>query len=262
MSVLQTIKLQIDERGVAIVTLDRPEVHHAINAEMIAELTKVLAELEKNSAVRVVILASSGKSFCAGGDLAWMKAQTTKDRAGKMAESRALATMLATFNALSKPTIARVHGSAYGGGVGMMAVCDIVIAAESARFALTETKLGLIPATIGPFVVRRMGEGFARSVFMTAKSFDVDFALRSGLVTHTCAADVLDDHIEAEVTAALKCAPGAVAAAKFQCLGLGGQAQQELADAAAEMLADRWENDEAQQGISAFFDRQNAPWMN
>ncbi len=260
MSKYETIIVETDRRGVAKITLNRPQVHNAINGQMIAELTRATTELAGNDLVRVVILAARGKSFCAGGDLSWMREQADKDRAGKLAESKALAHMLAALDSLPKPLIGRVQGPAFGGGVGMMAVCDIVIAASEARFALSETRLGLIPATIGPFVVRRMGQGFARAVLVSAKGFDAQFALRASLVTHICPANDLDQMVEKEVLAALGCAPGAMAAAKSLCRKLAGVDPAEFADETANALADRWESAEAQAGIKAFFNRTPAPW--
>ncbi|QKV17012.1 crotonase/enoyl-CoA hydratase family protein [Oricola thermophila] len=256
----ETIRLERDARGIATVTLARPDKHNAMNARMIAELDEAARDLGEDADVRAVVLAAEGRSFCAGGDLGWMREQAEKDRAGKMAEARALAAMLGAWNALPKPVIARVQGAAYGGGVGMIAVCDIAVAAGHARFGLTETRLGLIPATIGPFVVRKMGEAFARQVFFNARPFGTEFALRAGLIARAVADDGLDAAIEEEASAFLECAPGAVADAKALARRLGGQDPQELAEMTANALADRWETDEAQAGIAAFFSRQTPPW--
>lgn len=256
MTEFETILVEKDERGVAIVTLNRPEKHNSLNALMIRELTEACQLLGRDSQAKVVILAASGPSFCAGGDLNWMREQAGKDRAGKMEESRALAGMLQALNTLPKPLIGRVQGAAYGGGIGMMAVCDIVIVADNARFALTETRLGLIPATIGPFVVRRMGEGCARQVFFTGKAFDPEFALKSGLASAVVPAEELDTRVEEEIAPILKTKPGAVAAAKALCLELGGLDTASLFESTASALADRWESEEAQKGISDFLSKQ------
>ncbi|SNR33367.1 crotonase/enoyl-CoA hydratase family protein [Puniceibacterium sediminis] len=256
----QTIQVETDARGVAIVTLQRPEKHNAMNAQMIAELSEAARALGGDDTVRVVVLTGAGKTFCAGGDLGWMRDQAGKDRAGKMAEAGALATMLGLWNALPKPLIGRVHGAAYGGGIGLVAVCDIVVAESATRFALTETRLGLIPATIGPFVVRRLGEAFARQVFFNAKPFDVDFLIRAGLVARTCPADGMDAAVEEEVLAFLDCAPGAVARAKALCRTLSGPDPVTAADLTANALADCWETDETREGIAAFFAKQTPSW--
>ncbi|WP_421858671.1 crotonase/enoyl-CoA hydratase family protein [Oricola sp.] len=260
MSDYETILLDIDARGIATVTLNRPDKHNAMNAQMIRELDAVAAQLAGEETVRAVVLAGAGQSFCAGGDLNWMKAQAEQDRSGKIAEARALAGMLAAWNALPKPVVARVHGRAYGGGIGLIAVSDVAIAAEGLRFSLTETRLGLIPATIGPFVVSRMGAGFARQVFFSGATFDVDFGLRSGFLARACAPADLDAAVEMECSAILKCAPGAVADAKALCRTLARQPEGDVLTMTAEALADRWETSEAQDGIAAFFAREAPPW--
>jgi len=256
----ETIGQTIDARGIACVTLRRPDKHNAMNAQMIGELSNAARELSGDDAVRAVVLAGEGRSFCAGGDLGWMRDQAEKDRAGKMQEAGALAKMLGLWNTLPKPLIGQVHGAAYGGGIGLIAVCDVVIAEENTRFALTETRLGLIPATIGPFVVRRMGEAFARQVFFTAKPFDAAFLMRAGLVARSCAAVDLDGAVEEEIKAILACAPGAVAAAKTLCRELAGTDPADAADYSANALADCWETDETQEGIAAFFAKETPPW--
>jgi methylglutaconyl-CoA hydratase len=256
MTDFSTILVSTDERGIARLTLNRPEKHNALSALMIRELTEAAHMLGEDANVRAVVLAANGASFCAGGDLGWMREQAAKDRAGKMAEAGALATMLATLNNLPKPLIGRVQGAAYGGGIGMMAVCDIVIAVAGARFALTETRLGLIPATIGPFVVRRMGEGYARQVFFTGKPFGAEFALISGLASAVAADEAqLDACVETEIGFILKTKPGAVASAKALCLTLGGGALAEQSEMTAAALADCWEGKEAEEGINAFLSK-------
>ncbi len=248
-----TIQLTTDVRGIATLTLARPEKHNAMNSQMMAEITAATQALATDDKVRAVILAAQGKSFCAGADLNWMRAQAAQDRAGKITEARLLANMLAGLNALPKPLIGRVEGNAYGGGIGMMAVCDIVVAVKATRFALTETKLGLIPATIGPFVLRRLSETYARQVFFTAKPFDTDLALRAGLVSSVCAADEMDAAIEAEIKPILQTAPGAVAQAKQLLQQMQGRDVENDIDLTINALADRWETTEAQQRIAAFF---------
>lgn len=247
-----TIDLSADTRGIATLTLARPEKHNAMNSEMMVEITAATQTLAADNTVRAVILAAQGKSFCAGADLNWMRAQVAQDRAGKIAEARVLADMLAGLNALPKPLIGRVEGNAYGGGIGLMAVCDIVVALEGLRFALTEVKLGLIPATIGPFVLRRISETYARQVFFTAKPFDTALALRSGLVSSICAADEMDAAIEAEIKPILQSAPGAVAQAKHLLQQMQGYDVENDIEFTVNALADRWETEEAQQRIAVF----------
>lgn len=250
--IYKTIDVSYDARGIASLTLARPEKHNAMNAEMMAEITDATKVLATDDTVRAVVLAAKGKSFCAGADLNWMRAQADQDRAGKIAEAKVLATMLASLNALPKPLIGRIEGNAYGGGIGMMAVCDVVVAVAGLRFALTETKLGLIPATIGPFVLRRMSETYARQVFFSAKPFSTDLALRSGLVSSICSAEEMDAAIEAEIAPILNTAPGAVAAAKHLLSQMQGRSVEDDIELTVNALADRWETDEARQRIVAF----------
>jgi methylglutaconyl-CoA hydratase len=257
----ETLKLDIDARGAARLTMTRPDKHNAMNALVIRELGDAAAALSSDERVRVVVLAGDGKSFSAGADLGWMQEQWAKDRAGRIAEAGKLAQMLRALDDLPQPLIARVQGPAYGGGVGLMAVSDIVIASAEAKFALTETRLGLIPATIGPFVVRRIGEGHARRVFLNAKPFDAAQAHHMGLVSAVVAAEGLDTAVEVEVTAALQCAPGATRDAKALAKHLARHPASDLATYSIEQLADRWESEEAQAGIEAFFAKVKAPWM-
>lgn len=254
----ETIRIAVDPDGIATVTLNRPDKHHAMNARMIAELTEAAATLGGDAGVRAVVLAATGPSFCAGGDLEWMRAQAATDRAGKIAEATRLSAMLAALNALPKPLIACVQGNAYGGGLGLIAVSDVAIAAEGVRLALTETRLGLIPATIGPFIVARMGQGFARQVFFSGASFGTDFALRAGLLHEVCPADRLDERVRRHTDAVLGTAPGAVSAAKALCLALGDDGRASI-DRSIAALADRWESEEAQDRIGAFLARPATP---
>lgn len=262
MADFETIRVEIDDRGVAFLWLTRPEKHNALNTQMIGELQAAAAQLSRDDTVRAVVLAGEGKSFCAGADLSWMRAQMEKDREGKIAESLELALMLSKLDSLPKPLIGRVHGNAFGGGIGMMAVCDIVVASSQAVFALTETRLGLIPATIGPYVVRRMGEGNARRVFMNGKRFSADVACQLGLVSSVSDTDGLDQAIETELNWFLDCAPQAVAEAKDLCLALSRGAHDNPMAYTAARLADRWETAEAREGIRCFFSREKPPWAN
>lgn len=248
----ETIDLSWDERGVATLRLARPEKHNALNEAMMRELVEAAEIVEATPAVRAVILSAHGKSFCAGGDLNWMQAQAARDRHGKIEGARQLSTMLSRLDCLSKPLIARVQGNAFGGGVGMMAVADIVVAAENARFALTETRLGLIPATIGPYVIRRIGEGAARRTFLNGHRFGTDEALRFGLVSRSAAPDALDAAVEEEVALLLDCAPGAISEAKSLIRALARGEVEDPVAFSEKALADRWESEEAQLRIRRF----------
>ena len=255
----ETLEIETDARGVATLTLARPEKHNAMSARMIAELTAAAAQLGADPAVRVVVLAGQGRSFCAGGDLGWMRAQMEADAATRAAEARKLAEMLRDLDRLPKPLIGRVHDNAFGGGVGLISVCDVAVAAEGAKLGLTETRLGLIPATIGPYVVARLGPA-VRRVFFSARLFDADEAVRLGLVARAVPADALDASVEEEVAPYLSTAPGAVAEAKALVRRLSPPIDDAVLEDSIAALAARWESDEAREGIAAFFDKRAAPW--
>lgn len=258
----QTIRIERDARGVATLTLARPEKRNALSAQMIAELTDAAGALGADRSVRVVVLAAEGDSFCAGGDLGWMQEQMAADAPTRAAEARKLAMMLAALNSLPKPLIGRVQGQAYGGGIGMMAVCDVAVGVEGARFGLTETRLGLIPATIGPYVVARMGAAKAQRVFGSARLFDAQEALRLDLLARVVAPQDLDASIEAEVEPYLSCAPGAVAEAKALIRTLSPMPDAAQIEASIAALVTRWESPEAVEGIDAFFARTKPAWAN
>lgn len=257
----ETIAIETDARGVATLTLDRAEKHNAMSAQMLAELTQAAATLGADDAVRVVVLSAAGKSFCAGGDLAWMQDQMQMDPVTRAAEAGKLATMLGALNRLPKPLIGRLQGNAFGGGVGMASVCDVAIGVDSLKMGLTETRLGIIPATIGPYVIARMGEGRARRVFMSGRLFGAGEAVDLGLLARAVPAEALDAAVEAEVVPYLSCAPGAVAAAKKLALDLGGAATEEAVAMSIAALAARWQTEEAVEGIGAFFDKRKAAWV-
>jgi methylglutaconyl-CoA hydratase len=256
----KTIDLQIDRRGVATLTLNRADKHNAISAQMIAEITRAVARLGADDAVRVVVLAASGKSFCAGGDLGWMRAQVTADAAMRAAEAAKLAHMLQALNTLPKPLIGRVHGNAFGGGVGLASVCDVAIGADHIEMGLTETRLGLIPATIGPYVCARMGEAHARRVFMSGRRCGAAEAATLGLLARVVPEAALDAAIAAEVAPYLECAPGAVARAKALLRHMGPVIDAQLIDHTIKELAECWQGQEAREGISAFFDKRKPRW--
>lgn len=257
----QTLKIESDARGVATLWLARSEKHNAMSAEMLDELVHAAQTLGADDTVRVVVLAAEGKTFCAGGDLAWMRAQFDMDSDTRRRESAKLSIMLQALDRLPKPVIGRVQGNAFGGGMGLMSVCDVVIAAQGLRFGFTETRLGLIPANIGPFVLRRMGAAMARRVFMSARLFDSEEAVTLGLVAKAVKADELDQAVEDQILPYLSCAPGAVGEAKALIQALGGGVSQSDMDLAIDALANRWNTDEAQEGISAFFDKRPPQWV-
>ena len=247
---LETIQIETDARGIATLTLSRPEKHNAISAQMMTEITDTCATINADDTIRAVILRAQGKSFCAGGDLDWMREQFAADRAGKIQQATVLSNMLNALDTLNKPLIGIVEGNAFGGGLGLMAVCDIVIAKPNLKFAFTETKLGLIPATIGPFVFRRMGETYARQVFITAKTFGTDFAQTCGLVS--IVTEDTNAALEIEINAILATQPNAASMAKALLQTLRATDTKNEIKTSINALADCWQGDEAQQQISAF----------
>lgn len=255
----ETLMLEVDARGVAVLTLNRPEKRNAMSGEMIAELHQAAVSLAADGSVRVVVLTGAGGTFCAGGDLNWMKAQIEADDETRAAEAGKLAAMLGALNTLPKPVIGRIEGHAFGGGVGLASICDVAVCAPGTKFGLTETRLGLIPATIGPYVLARMGEGAARRVFMSSRSFDGIEAQALGLISKI--GNDLDALVEAEVLPYLACAPGAVAEAKRLALRLGGAPSPGDVDVSIQALVTRWQSEEAEEGVDAFLSNRKAAWM-
>jgi methylglutaconyl-CoA hydratase len=256
----KTLTVVTDDRGVVTVTLNRPDKRNALSALMMDELTDMALGIGGQNSTRAIVLAAAGQTFCAGGDLEWMMAQIKADRHTRMAEARRLANMLGALNEMPTPLIGRVHGSALGGGVGLACVCDVVIAADGAKFGLTETRLGLIPATIAPYVIARMGEGRARRVFMSARIFEAAEAQDLGIVSRTVSLADLDRAVEAEVEPYLSSAPGAVGAAKALARALGPQINAATIEDTIRRLADVWESAEATEGVSAFLEKRPAKW--
>lgn len=257
----ETLDIRQDDRGAAYVTLNLPDKRNALSAMMIAELTDMAYTLGAARDTRAIVLFGAGNVFCAGGDLGWMNAQINADRETRMREARKLAEMLNALNTMPTPLIGRIHGGAFGGGVGIACVCDVAIASQDTKFGLTETRLGIIPATIGPYVVARLGEGKARRVFMSARIFEAAEAVSLGLVAHAVPSEDLDAAVEAEVAPYLSVAPGAVGAAKALVRALGPRIDAEVIDETIRQLADIWEGAEAAQGIDAFFAKTPAPWI-
>lgn len=255
-----TISVATDSRGVATLKLARPEQHNALSAEMIAELTEAAVRLGNDPAIRIVILTGEGSSFCAGGDLNWMKAQVEATREQRIAEARKLATMLKALRELPKPLIARVNGQAYGGGVGLISVCDAAISVSGARFGLTETRLGLIPATISPYVIARIGTANALRTFTSARIFDANEARNLGLLNAVVEEDRLGAAVEAEIAPYFSAAPGAVAAAKALVHSVSPPIDDQLIDMTLVRLADTWETVEAAEGIAAFLEKRPPAW--
>lgn len=257
----ETISIDHARNGIATLWLERGEKHNAMSGQMIEELHRAATELGEDPTVRCVVLAAKGRSFCAGADLGWMRAQLGADQATRKAEASKLAYMLRAWNELPKPLIGRIQGNAFGGGIGLACVCDVAIGVEGALMALTETRLGLIPATIGPYVAARMGEANARRVFMSGRRFNAAEAVELGVLTNVVAAEDLDAAIVAETAPYLDCAPGAVGRAKKLLRQLGPQIDTATIAMTIDALAACWEDGEAAEGIGAFFAKTKPSWQ-
>ena len=246
---------------VATVTLNRPEVRNAFNETTIGELTDVFGRLESHDEVRAIVLAANGPAFCAGADLNWMKKMATFSDEENRVDARRLADMLSAIYCASKPVVARVSGDAYAGGVGLVAASDIVVAVDSARFCLSEARLGLIAATIAPYVVRALGERASRRYFTTAEPFDCATALRLGLVHEAVPADALDGAVHS-ITAAL-CANGPHAARESKRLvqDVAGRIIDEaLIDDTARRIARIRASEEGREGVASFLEKRAPAW--
>jgi len=256
-------RVSILHRGrVAELWMDRPEVHNAFDARLIAELTAALDALATDAGVRVVVLGGKGASFSAGADMHWMRAMVAASEADNRADALALARLLRTLDEFPKPTIARVHGTALGGGVGLIACCDIAIGVNDARFGLTESKLGLLPAVISPYVIAAIGARQARRWFATAELFDAQAALRLGLLHELVSTDALDATIERQIALLLKSGPIASARAKRLVADVIAEPDRDARDAAnAELIARLRVSPEGQEGLGAFLDKRTPSWV-
>ena len=257
------VLLDATRAGVAIVTLNRPEVHNAFNEPVIERLTDIFDELRGADGVRVVLIEGAGKNFSAGADLQWMKAATHYTHADNLEDAKELAHMLHLLHTLPQPTVALIDGAARGGGVGLIAACDMAIATERSSFALSEVKLGLTPATISPYVLKALGERIMRRYALTGEVFNADQAQRMGLVTSVVPerAD-LAMQAEAITEAIFQNGPHAVHATK-QLLDLISThpLDDALRSQTAKIIADIRSTDEAKEGLSAFLEKRAANWV-
>ncbi len=256
---LETISYSLKNR-VAAVTLDRPEVHNAFNEVMIAELTAVFKKVSEDESVRVVVLTGNGKSFSAGADLNWMKKMINYSYEQNLEDSLKLAELFYLMYSLPKPIIARVNGAAIGGGTGLVAVCDIAIAADSAKFSLSEVKLGLVPACISPYVIRKVGEGRCREFFLTGERLTAKRALEAGLVNHVVRLEELDRALQQKVDQLISSGPKALAMCKELLKNVPGMGFDKAKTYTADMIASMRIGDEGQEGMSAFLEKRKPKW--
>lgn len=258
----EALKIEIDARGVATVTMNRPEVHNAFDDLLIARLTEVFRDLGQRPEVRVVVLAAAGRSFSAGADLNWMKRMAGYSDEENLRDAMALALMMETVDRCQKPTIAMVQGAAYGGGVGLVAACDIAIASDKASFALSEVKLGIIPAVISPYVVAAIGARACRRWFLTGERFSAAEARRIGLLHECVQEDKLDEARELMIAALLQCGPQAQGHAKELIhVVRNSDSGPDLMRFTARFIAEVRAADEGREGLGAFLEKRKPNWI-
>jgi methylglutaconyl-CoA hydratase len=252
----------IDDLGVARVRLNNPDKHNAFDDQMIGQLTEAFIAIADNSNVRIMVLGSEGKSFSAGADLEWMKRMASYSYDENLRDASALALMLKTLNEIPQPTIARIQGPAFGGAVGLVSCCDMAVAASAASFSLSEVKIGLVPATISPYVIAAIGQRAARRYFITAERFDAHRALQLGLVNEVVDAEQLDQEIDRLINTLLANGPAAVTAAKQLVFDVAGKPiDQQLIDATCETIAAIRVSEQGQEGLQAFLERRKPQWI-
>lgn len=256
----ETLLVEPSPQGLVRLTLNRPEAKNALSQQMIDELRTAVRALADDASVRGVVMTGAGDVFCAGGDLKGMQRQASGTRSQRLADATALAELLLELDTFPKPLLGRINGSAFGGGLGLISVCDLAIGLEASKFALTEVRLGLIPATISPFVVARLGVPHARRLMLNATEISGAEAVRYGLLSAAVGAGQLDAAVEAETGRLLQCAPRAVMAAKRLIRTVSRQGPQENVEYTAAALADCWESEELAAGVQAFLTRQKPPW--
>ena len=255
--------LQVEHTGaVTRITLNRPEVRNAFNDETIALLTQAFEAVAGQAHTRAVVLAGAGKAFCAGADLSWMRAMADYSWEQNRADAQALADMLWAIYSCPVPVVGRIHGDCYAGGVGLAAVCDVLVAADAVTFCLSEAKLGLLPGTISPYVIRALGEQAARRYFVTAEKFSAAQAQALGFVHEVCAADVLDAKVDEVVAALVANGPMAVRACKKLVQDMAGQPiTLALREKTARRIADIRASDEGKEGLQSFLQKRKPAWL-
>jgi len=255
-----TLKYEKDGR-IGRVTFNRPEIHNAFNGTVITEMSSLFSELEKDDDLRVILLTGAGKSFCAGADLNWMREVVNQSFEENLTESNALADLFYQIYTFKRPVIGRINGAAIGGGTGFVAVCDIAIAARSAKFSFSEVKIGVVPACIGPYVIRKMGEGKARELFITGERMKADRAFEVGLVNKVVNDDHLDGEVDELLKAILTSGPEAVAMAKKLVSEVPLMTPDQFKPFTAEMIARLRISDEGQEGMDAFLNKRKPNWI-
>jgi methylglutaconyl-CoA hydratase len=261
---MHTLLSNTDNRGILTLNMNRPQVHNAFDADMIRELIEALSAADQDDTIRMVVITGTGACFSAGADINWMRSLKDASLDENQRDAMQLATLLRRLNYLSKPSIARINGAAYGGGLGLIATCDITIAADHARFGLTEVRLGLAPAVISPYVIRRIGESNARRYFLSGERFDAGQAKDIGLIQQYVAASQLDEAVENIIRRLLKGGPLAIAHCKqlaFTVMGHKQESQKTTDELTTKLIADLRVSAEGQEGLAAFLEKRNPEWI-
>ena len=256
----ETLSYDLRTDGVATLCLNRPEAKNAMNGTMYDEARALVAEIDRDPAVRVVVLTGAGSAFCSGGDFKYQQSQAARPEKDRLAEASKLALWLGDLDRLSKPVIGRINGPAYGGGLGLVSICDIAIIHSGVRFCLSEASLGLMPSMISPYVVAKMGLSNSRSVFLNSRVFDANEAKQFGLIHEVVPEDQLDAAVERQAQLFLRCAPGAIAATKRLVAHVNTHDARENFDYTVALVAQMWASDEAVEGIASFLQKREPTW--
>ena len=260
---MQSIQSTKSDKGVLTLSMNRPDVFNAFDSNMIRELTEALQAADQDDDVSILVITGLGSCFSAGADMNWMRSLADASQEENERDAMQLATLMRTLNYLSKPTIARINGAAFGGGLGLIAACDISIAVDGALFGLPEARLGLAPAVISPYVFRRIGECYARRYFLTGESFDSHHAQTIGLIQQCVAADKLDEAVESVINNLLKGGPLAILTCKqlvFAVAGHDEATQKSMDEFTSKVIAGMRIMDEGQEGLAAFLEKRKPDW--
>ena len=257
----KTIEFEVGEHGVARLTLNRPQVRNAMNGDMYDEARAVVAAVHADPDIRVLVLTGAGDAFCSGGDFQYQQSQRSRPHAERIAEASKLASWLRELDTLPKPVVGRINGPAYGGGVGLVSICDVVVCAADVRFCLSEVSLGLLPSMISPYVVRKIGVSNARCVFLNAAPFGAEEARSMRLVHEVVPREELDAATARQAARFLRCAPSAIAATKRLVDFVDRHGHEENFHYTVDRVAEMWSSEEAEEGIRSFHEKRRPAWF-
>ncbi len=258
----EALQAHLDSRGVFTITMNRPKVHNAFDEQQIALLTQTLNDVSDDREVRLIVLGSTGKHFCAGADINYMQRMSRNNMDENIADAAALARLMKTLNDIPKPTVARVQGAAYGGAVGLVCCCDIAIGTTSTVLSLSEVKIGLVPATIGPYVIKAIGQRIARRLFITGERITANYAKNIGILHSVVEEELLDDTVDSVVEQLLQNSPNAMMIAKEMVFSLSSDSiSNDMIDLSINTIANIRETDEAKEGLAAFLEKRNPAWQ-